>query len=88
MAGGMEEQSLLSSMHVSLIRAVLVATIIGLVFAIADYLQTLYRLRHFKGPFLAVTSKLWMMKAVYNKNLHLKTKEVCEKYGKFEKNIS
>ena len=31
-----------------------------------------------------MTSKLWMMKAVYSKNLHLKTKEVCDRYGELK----
>lgn len=44
-------------------------------------LRSYFRLRAFRGPFLAATSKLWILKAVYSKNLHLELKKVCDKYG-------
>lgn len=52
------------------------------VISVVSYLHTLYRLRHFKGPFLAVTSKFWMLKCTYYKNAHWEFKRVCDEYGK------
>lgn len=41
-----------------------------------------YRLRAFPGPFVAAMSKLWIVRSVLNKTLHLDLKQVCEEYGK------
>ena len=60
-------------------------SVLGICFviiAVVSYLRTLYRLRKFKGPFLAVTSKLWMLKCTYYKNAHWEFKRVCDQYGK------
>jgi hypothetical protein len=40
------------------------------------------RLSSFPGPPVAAWSKLWMLKCLFKKNLHLELKAVCEKYGK------
>jgi hypothetical protein len=40
-----------------------------------------YRLRAFPGPFIAAVSKLWIVRGVLNKSLHLDLKQVCEEYG-------
>ena len=53
--------------------------------SVVTYVRTLYRLRHFKGPFLAVTSKLWMLKCCYHKDTHWELKKLCDKYGKSSK---
>ncbi|KAK3687933.1 cytochrome P450 [Podospora appendiculata] len=42
-----------------------------------------YRLRAFPGPLVAATSKLWIIKGVVRKNLHLELKRVCDEYGPF-----
>ncbi|KAH7213259.1 cytochrome P450 [Fusarium redolens] len=42
-----------------------------------------YRLRSFPGPFVAAVSKLWIVRGVLNKSLHLDLKQVCEEYGSF-----
>ncbi|KAM7188913.1 Cytochrome P450 [Rhypophila sp. PSN 637] len=42
-----------------------------------------YRLRIFPGPFIAAISKLWIVRGVLNKTLHLDLKRVCEEYGSF-----
>jgi len=39
------------------------------------------RLRHFKGPWLATFSKLWLMKSTFNGTVHLDVADVCRKYG-------
>jgi hypothetical protein len=40
------------------------------------------RLRHFKGPWLAAFSKLWMMKCTFAGTMHLDVADVCAQYGK------
>jgi len=40
------------------------------------------RLRHFKGPWLASFSKLWMMKCTFAGRMHLEVADVCAQYGK------
>jgi cytochrome P450 len=40
-----------------------------------------WRLRHFRGPLLAATSKLWMLKATLHGDMHLAVAGVCQKYG-------
>ncbi|KAI3337026.1 cytochrome P450 [Xylariaceae sp. AK1471] len=44
---------------------------------------TWYHLRNFPGPFLAATSKLWLVEGIIQKNLHLELKRACERYGSF-----
>ncbi|KAF4556516.1 Cytochrome P450-like protein 48 [Elsinoe fawcettii] len=44
-------------------------------------LSSYFRLRQFPGPKLAAFSRLWMLKCVYNKDLHLQLKAACDKYG-------
>ena len=39
------------------------------------------RLRQFKGPWLAATSKLWLMECTYKGTMHLDLADVCSKYG-------
>ena len=46
-----------------------------------DRVRSYYRLREFRGPWLAVTSKLWILKCLYYKNTHWELKRVCEEYG-------
>jgi hypothetical protein len=40
-----------------------------------------YRLRHFKGPFPASISRLWLMRAVSGGRMHLDFWEANKKYG-------
>ena len=56
-----------------------VAIIIYLLF---NHIRSYYRLRPFKGPWLAATSRLWILKGLWNKNLHWELKRVCEEYGR------
>lgn len=53
----------------------------GVVVAVATSISNYWRLRHFKGPFLGATSKLWMMKATFFGDMHLAVADVCRKYG-------
>jgi len=46
------------------------------------------RLRHFKGPWLASFSKLWMMKCTLAGTMHLEVADVCAQYGKAYSNAS
>ncbi|KAI0407181.1 cytochrome P450 [Xylaria palmicola] len=64
-------------MFVAVISILLVAAL-----AVSAF-KSWYRLRAFPGPILAATSKLWIIKGVLNKNLHLELKRVCEEYGPF-----
>ena len=59
-----------------------IVLICGAVLSIITYIRAIYRLRHFKGPLLAVTSKLWMLKCCYYKSTHWELKKLCDKYGK------
>ncbi len=54
-----------------------VCFVAGLAISISNY----RRLRHFKGPLLGATSKLWMMKATLHGDMHLAVDDVCRKYG-------
>ena len=47
-----------------------------------DRVRIYYRLREFRGPWLAVTSKLWILRCLYYKNTHWELKRVCEEYGR------
>lgn len=49
--------------------------------AVAISISNYWRLRHFKGPLLGATSKLWMMKATLHGDMHLAVADVCQKYG-------
>ena len=62
-----------------------IVLILVAIVSVITYIGTLYRLRHFKGPFLAVTSKFWMLKCCYNKDTHWELKKLCDKYGKHSK---
>ncbi len=55
--------------------------LVSLAYFIISGLHSYYRLREFRGPWLAVTSRLWILKCVYYKNMHWELKKVCEKYG-------
>lgn len=48
---------------------------------VAQTISTWYRLRHFKGPFLATLSNLWLMRAVMDGKMHLHYWEANKKYG-------
>lgn len=43
----------------------------------------LYRLRHFKGPFVASLSRLWLTRCVAGGTMHLDFLDVNRKYGRF-----
>ena len=43
-----------------------------------------YRLRAFPGPLVAAISKLWIVKGILHKDLHLELKRVCDEYGMVE----
>jgi len=43
-----------------------------------------YRLRHFKGPFLAGISRLWLVRSISGGRFHLDFMEVNQKYGILE----
>ena len=43
-----------------------------------------YRLRHFKGPFLATLSRIWLARHVAGGRMHLDFQEVNQKYGMFD----
>lgn len=49
--------------------------------SLITYIRSIYRLRHFKGPLLAITSKAWMLKCCYHKNTHWELKKLCDQYG-------
>ncbi len=53
-----------------------------IVYLTLDGVRSYYRLRKFQGPWLAVTSKIWILKCLYYKNTHWELKRVCEKYGR------
>ena len=53
----------------------------GLTLWLAKCFFTWYRLRHFKGPFLAVSSKLWIVKCTWQQNLHTELKRLCDELG-------
>jgi hypothetical protein len=48
---------------------------------VAQTISAWYRLRHFKGPFLATLSNLWLMRAVMDGKMHLHFWEANQKYG-------
>ncbi|KAL8955438.1 MAG: hypothetical protein Q9183_006646, partial [Haloplaca sp. 2 TL-2023] len=48
---------------------------------VIQYLTDYSRLQHFKGPWLARFSKVWMMKHTYLGDMHEAVAEVCENYG-------
>jgi hypothetical protein len=48
---------------------------------IAQCIGAWYRLRHFKGPFLASFSNVWLMRAVTSGRMHLDYWEANQKYG-------
>lgn len=57
-----------------------------LLWAVVFVAQTVgawYRLRHFKGPFPAAFSNIWMMRAVMNGGMHWDFLEANRKYGMF-----
>ncbi len=57
--------------------------ILGLVVSHVVNRFLVYRhLRHFKGPWLASFSKLWMMKCTFAGTMHLGVADVCAQYGK------
>jgi len=45
------------------------------------YVRTWYRLRMFRGPWLASFSELWLFKAAYTGQMHREILAACEKYG-------
>ncbi|KAL8729758.1 MAG: hypothetical protein Q9181_004886 [Wetmoreana brouardii] len=58
--------------------------ILGACAILALVIQTLTdysRLQHFKGPWLARFTKLWMMKHTYQGDMHVAVADACEKYG-------
>ncbi|KAI4151306.1 MAG: hypothetical protein L6R39_002062 [Caloplaca ligustica] len=58
--------------------------VIGACSVLAFVIQTLtgyFKLQAFKGPWLASFSKLWMMKHVYDGDMHVAVAGACEKYG-------
>jgi hypothetical protein len=52
------------------------------VFSVQTF-RSWYRLRHFKGPFLATVSKAWLVGAMTGGNAHLDWWKVNEQYGIF-----
>ena len=59
-------------------------SIVGACVILAFVIQRLTaysKLSHFKGPWLAGFSKLWMLKHVYYGDTHEAVAKVCEKYG-------
>jgi hypothetical protein len=48
----------------------------------ARHLRSWYRLRAFKGPFLAKFSDLWLIRHQLGGSMHLDLFEVTEKYGR------
>jgi hypothetical protein len=49
---------------------------------VAQTIGAWYRLRHFKGPFPATFSNIWLLRAVLNGRMHWDILEVNRKYGK------
>ena len=43
--------------------------------------QSWYRLRHFKGPFIASLTRLWLVRCITGGRMHLDFQEVNQKYG-------
>jgi len=60
---------------------VAVPSIVALYWAITTFFQW-RRLKHVPGPTWAPFSKWWMFSHTMKGDLHLATKEACEKYGK------
>ena len=58
-----------------------------LVFTVGAFLvqafHSWYRLRHFKGPFLASLTRLWLVRHAAGGRMHLEFQEVNQKYGMF-----
>lgn len=48
---------------------------------IISYVRVWYRLRDFKGPWLASFSESWMFKTAFTGQMHRILFEVCEQYG-------
>jgi len=57
------------------------ATLASMLLAIVRVLRSHARLKAFPGPPLAGYSKLWMLKCLYRKDLHLQLKAACDRYG-------
>ena len=43
-----------------------------------------YRLRQFKGPWLAKHTRLWLLRKVSDNKLHVSFPELHKKYGKYD----
>lgn len=69
--------------------AIAYSIVLGFVVALVINRFLVYRrLRHFKGPWLASFSKLWMMKCTFAGTMHLEVADVCAKYGNAYANAS
>lgn len=55
--------------------AIAVAIIVGY------YIRAWYKLRMFKGPWLASFSEAWLFGATSSGDVHMKLYDVCKKYG-------
>jgi hypothetical protein len=60
---------------------VILASIVG-VYLVQTF-RSWYRLRHFKGPFIAALSRIWLVRTISGGRMHLDFQEVNQKYGMF-----
>ncbi|KAL8921692.1 MAG: hypothetical protein Q9208_005621 [Pyrenodesmia sp. 3 TL-2023] len=74
-----EQAHLISALPIS--KAVYILGACAILAVIIQTLTDYSKLQHFRGPWLASFSKLWMMKHVYDGDMHVAVAEACEKYG-------
>lgn len=59
----------------------IVLSAIAVTLIVGYYVRAWYKLRMFKGPWLASFSEAWLFGATSSGDVHMKLYDVCKKYG-------